>query len=101
MRDAFGGIVNIVLVAIFLVIISGILGLVVNYTKAFRMKNTVISTIEQYEGAQGCFGNSSATGCQERIEERAKKLLDWEERLKYAAAHSVEGVGPMRGNHED
>ncbi len=72
MRDAFGGIVNIVLVAIFLVIISGILGLVVNYTKAFRMKNTVISTIEQYEGAEGCFGNSSATGCQERIQERAK-----------------------------
>lgn len=35
------------------------------------------------------------------IEERAKKFLDWEERLKYAAAHSVEGVGPMRGNHEN
>ena len=48
MKDAFGGIVNIVLVAIFLVIISGILGLVVNYTKAFRMKNAVISAIEQY-----------------------------------------------------
>ena len=55
MRDAFGGIVNIVLVAIFLVIVSGILGLVVNYTKAFRMKNAVISTIEQYEGADSCF----------------------------------------------
>ena len=62
MKDAFGGIVNIVLVAIFLVIISGILGLVVNYTKAFRMKNVVISTIEQYEGASGCFGKSSAHG---------------------------------------
>jgi hypothetical protein len=74
MKDAFGGIVNIVLVAIFLVIISGILGLVVNYTKAFRMKNTVISTIEQYEGAKGCFGNSSATGCMERIQERAKEF---------------------------
>ena len=72
MKDAFGGIVNIVLVAIFLVIVSGILGLVVNYTKAFRMKNTVISTIEQYEGAEGCFGHSSATGCKERIEEKAK-----------------------------
>ena len=74
MKDAFGGIVNIVLVAIFLVIISGILGLVVNYTKAFRMKNTVISAIEQYEGASGCFGNSSATGCQERIQEKAKSF---------------------------
>lgn len=74
MKDAFGGIVNIVLVAIFLVIISGILGLVVNYTKAFRMKNAVISYIEQYEGASGCFGNSSATGCQEKIEEKAKSF---------------------------
>lgn len=74
MKDAFGGIVNIVLVAIFLVIISGILGLVVNYTKAFRMKNVVISTIEQYEGASGCFGKSSATGCQEKIQEKAKSF---------------------------
>mgnify|MGYP003478566091 FL=1 len=74
MKDAFGGIVNIVLVAIFLVIISGILGLVVNYTKAFRMKNTVISLIEQYEGAKGCFGESSASSCQEKIEEKAKSF---------------------------
>lgn len=74
MKDAFGGILNIVLVAIFLVIISGILGLVVNYTKAFRMKNSVISTIEQYEGAKGCFGVSSATGCMEKVQERAKSI---------------------------
>ncbi|MBO7079365.1 MAG: hypothetical protein J6W64_06100 [Bacilli bacterium] len=74
MKDAFGGIVNIVLVAIFLVIVSGILGVVVNYTKAFRMKNVVISTIEQYEGAEGCFGNTSATGCQEKIQEKAKSF---------------------------
>lgn len=72
MRDAFGGIVNIVLVAIFLVIISGILGLVVNYTKAFRMKNAVISAIEQYDGAKSCFGNTSATGCSDHIKEKAK-----------------------------
>lgn len=74
MKDAFGGIVNIVLVAIFLVIISGILGLVVNYTKAFRMKNAVISAIEQYEGAKGCFGSSSATGCMSHIQEKAKSF---------------------------
>jgi len=70
LKDAFGGIVNIVLVAIFLVIISGILGLVVNYTKAFRMKNVVISTIEQYEGASGCFDESG--GCAQRIIEKSK-----------------------------
>ena len=72
MKDAFGGIVNIVLVAIFLVIVSGILGLLVNYTKAFRMKNVVISTIEQYEGAAGCFGTDGENGCRKKIEERAR-----------------------------
>ena len=74
MKDAFGGILNIVLVAIFLVIVAGILGLVVNYTKAFRMKNTVISTIEQYEAADSCFGVGSATGCREKIEERSREF---------------------------
>ena len=72
MKDAFGGIVNIVLVAIFLVIVSGILGLVVNYTKAFRMKNAVISTIEQYDGAKGCFTESK--GCSNKIVEKAQSF---------------------------
>ena len=39
MKDAFGGILNIVLVAIFLVIVAGILGLVV---ESFR---TTISSV--------------------------------------------------------
>jgi len=73
MKDAFGGIVNIVLVAIFLVIISGILGLGVNYTKAFRMKNAIISAIEQYEGASGCFTDAKS-GCQTLILKKASEL---------------------------
>ena len=56
MRDGFGGILNIVFIVIFLLIVEGVLGLVVNYTKAFKMKNNVISMIEQYEAA-GCFEN--------------------------------------------
>lgn len=35
------------------------------------------------------------------IEERAKKLLDWEERLKYAAAHFTDEARSMSCNHED
>lgn len=35
------------------------------------------------------------------IEERAKKFLDWEERLKYAAAHFADEARPMRCDHED
>ena len=73
MKDAFGGILNLVIIAVFLVIVSGILGLTVNYTKAFRMKNYVISAIEKYEG-YGCFGGSSDTPCKTRIEEGAKSI---------------------------
>lgn len=50
MRDAFGGIVNIAIIVTFLVIVSGYLAFNVNYTKAFRVKNKIITTIEQYEG---------------------------------------------------
>ena len=38
MKDAFGGILNLVLIAVFLVIVSGVLGLTVSYTKAFNFK---------------------------------------------------------------
>lgn len=50
MRDALGGLVNIVLILVFLVLVSGYLAFNINYTKAFRVKNKVITTIEQYEG---------------------------------------------------
>lgn len=50
MRDAFGGLINIVIIVVFLCIVSGYLAFNVNYTKAFRVKNKIISTIEQYEG---------------------------------------------------
>lgn len=50
MRDAFGGVVNIAIIVVFLVIVSGYLAFNVNYTKAFRVKNKIITTLEQYEG---------------------------------------------------
>lgn len=74
MRDAFGGIMNITLIAIFLVIVSGILGLTVNYTKAFRMKNLVISALEQYEG-YGCFNDTlSSTACKVKVKQSAESI---------------------------
>ena len=76
MKDAFGGVLNIVIVVIFLVIVSGILGLLVNYSKAFKMKNVIISSIEQYEGSKSCF-STKATGttpCQEKILDDAKNI---------------------------
>lgn len=74
MKDAFGGILNIILVALFLIIVEGILGFIVNYTKAFRMKNYVISAIEQYE-AIGCINNDKAdTACKDKIKDDAKRI---------------------------
>ena len=73
MRDAFGGLMNVILVALFLVIVSGILGLIVNYNKAFRMKNIVISYIENYQASEGCFSSANST-CRTRIEEAAKSI---------------------------
>ena len=51
MRDAYGGIMNIVLLVTFFLIVEGVLGLIVGYTKAFKMKNIVISTVEEYEAS--------------------------------------------------
>lgn len=53
MRDAFGGIVNITTIVVFLVVVSGYLAFNVSYTKAFRIKNKIITAIEQYEGKCG------------------------------------------------
>ena len=69
MRDAFGGIVNIVIIVVFLVLVSGYLAFNVNYTKAFRVKNKIISTYEQYEGA--CDQNST---CEKKIKEYMTRL---------------------------
>lgn len=72
MKDAFGGVLNIIIIAVFLVIVEGILGLVVNYSKAFRMKNAVISAIERYEGL-GCFSTAD-TDCKDLIQRKAKSI---------------------------
>lgn len=75
MRDAFGGIVNIVIIVVFLVIVSGYLAFNVNYTKAFRVKNKIISTFEQYEG----------TSCENADSECDQKIQEYMQSLGYSA----------------
>ena len=70
MKDAFGGILNLLFLAVFLLLVSGILGLIVNYTKAFKMKNIVIDTIERYEGA--C--KSDTSPCMDTIKSKARDI---------------------------
>ncbi|MCI8346652.1 MAG: hypothetical protein HFJ12_01720 [Bacilli bacterium] len=50
MRDAFGGIVNISFIVVFMVIVNGYLAFSASYNKAFRYKNKIINIIEQNEG---------------------------------------------------
>ncbi len=78
MKEAFGGIFNIMFIVIFLVIMIGVLGLVFSYTKAFQMKNAIISVIEEDEGS-GCYpealgGASHDTACRNKIKEKARGL---------------------------
>ena len=72
MKEAYGGIFNILYIVIFLVIVIGVLGLVFSYTKAFKMKSAIIATIEEYEGS-GCFENGD-TACLREIERQAKQI---------------------------
>lgn len=71
MKDAFGGIFSVFLIGVFLLIVEGILGLVVSYSKTFRMKNIIISSYERFEGAGNC---EEHTDCYRRIAEQAKNL---------------------------
>lgn len=86
MKEAFGGIYTLLFIAIFLVIVIGVLGFVVAYTKAFHMKNDIIYTIERYEGS--CCGGGSESPhsgvsincnpqtslCRKKIAEKAQDL---------------------------
>lgn len=73
MQDAFGGIINMLFIVLFLLIVIGVLGLVVGYTKAFKMKNIIISHIENYESS-GCFENGDGSACKRKMIESARGI---------------------------
>lgn len=50
MSEGVGGSVIIMIVAIFLLVVSGYLAFSVTYNKAFRVKNKIISILEQEQG---------------------------------------------------
>lgn len=69
MRDAFGGIVNITFIVVFMVIVNGYLAFAANYNKAFRVKNKIISLIEQNEG-----WDASDTALKSKIQTEMKQV---------------------------
>lgn len=73
MRDAFGGITSLAIIVVFLVLVSGYLAFNVNYTKAFRVKNKIVSMFEQYEGNCGNRGPSTQE-CDAKIDEYIQNI---------------------------
>lgn len=75
MRASVSGVVNLFIVTVFIIIISSLLLFNVSYTKAYRVKNKIITTYEQYEGncGQKSFTPMS-TSCQKMIESYEKNL---------------------------
>ena len=67
MRDALGGTVNIVIIVVFIVFALGYMAFNVNYTKAFRMKDKIVSVYEKYNG-------TCTSACQTEISTYSKKI---------------------------
>ena len=65
MRASIGGIVNLFMIAVFIVLISSFLLFNVSYAKSYRVKNKIIETYEQYEG--NC--RSTNSSCYKKIKE--------------------------------
>ena len=67
MRDAIGGSVTIVIIVVFIVFALGYMAFNVNYTKAFRMKDKIITVYDDYNG-------ECNNDCEKEISEYAKKI---------------------------
>lgn len=69
MNEGVGSTSILVIMMVFLAVVSGYMAYNVNYTKAFRLKNKVISTYDKYNGE--C---SNGTSCWDEIQDYAKEI---------------------------
>lgn len=53
MKKSFGGLITFAVVFVILVIILSFIAISMNYTRAYRIKNALLTYIEQYEGYDG------------------------------------------------
>ena len=67
MRDAIGGSVTIVIIVVFIVIALGYMAFNVNYTKAFRMKDKIVTLYDDFDG-------DCNTLCQDAIRDYARTI---------------------------
>lgn len=69
MKEGLGNIPIITIIIVFITLVSGYLAYNVNYTKAFKMKNKIISLYEEYNG--NCGNNKE---CLAKIQAYAKEI---------------------------
>jgi len=69
MNEGIGGISVAVVIIVFIAFATGYMAFNVNYMKAFRMKNKIISTYEKYNG--NC---EQGTTCEDEIQQYAKEI---------------------------
>lgn len=67
MNEGVGSTTILVIIAVFIAIVSAYLAYNVNYTKAFRMKNKIVSLYEEYNGQ--CYSE-----CQTKISDYARDI---------------------------
>ncbi len=68
MREAFGGYAAIGIVSLFIIVVSGFLAFTTNYNKAFKMKNRIITILEQHNN------NPNNSEVQKQIREYAQSI---------------------------
>ena len=67
MRDSIGGSVTLVIIVVFIVIALGYMAFNVNYTKAFRMKDKIITIYNDYQG-------KCESKCKQEIKDYANQI---------------------------
>lgn len=94
MNEGVGSTTIIVIIIAFITIVSAYMAYNVNYTKAFRMKNKIISLYEEYDGE--CLTqtvNGETESCQQKIRNYANQI-------GYTSAALNCDTNPLRPTHD-
>lgn len=80
MKEAIGGVFTLQIILVFIVLVNAYLAYSVNYTRAFRVKNGIISIIEEYEGL---------------TEEAKEEIDDYVKDMRYRVSSNVINSGTL------
>ncbi len=87
MSDALGGLVNIAIIVFVSLLIIGYMAFNINYSKAFKVKNYIVSTFEKYNGKCASYGplNSACN----------KQVNDYLQEVGYGNTGIKQSDGPV------